>query len=553
MGGFDLPGGSCVCHDLAVNMKWVSLVFCGVLWAGAGALKAEDAPQWGERLTRNMVSGETGLPVGFDVESGENVKWSVPLGTRTYSTPVVADGRIYVGTNNEVPRDGRFEGDYGVLLCLSEADGSLIWQLSVPKLPEERSYQDWPNTGIASPPVVEGDILYLVSNRNEVMALDVEGQTDGNDGVFLEEGRHMAAAGAAPMEVREGDADILWLVDLREALGVEAHDAVHCAVLSQGRYLYVCTSNGVDAKHDYMVAAEAPSLVVLEKATGKVVARDREAIGPNIVHSTWSSPALVEVEGRKIVVFGGGDGVCYGFEALTPEAVSAATGEVVDLKKVWWFDCDPEGPKEAVHSYRGNRETSASNIYGMPVVHGGRVYITAGGDFWHGKRASWLICFDPSGEGDLTESAEVWRYRLVKHCMATPSVAEGLVYIADTSGRLHCIDAETGEGVWVHDTHGVCWGSPLVADGKVYLVNQEGKYVVLAAGREKEVLGEVALRDAVNGSPVAANGVLYVTGMTRLWALEEQKWAMKTMELDVRIDGMGGKSTVLRFRLGYSF
>jgi outer membrane protein assembly factor BamB len=514
----------------------------GVFVLGAGYAGAGDAPLWGERLTRNMVSGETGLPVGFDVESGEGVKWSVPLGTRTYSTPVVADGRIYVGTNNDVPRDGRFEGDYGVLLCLSEADGSLIWQLSVPKLPEERSYQDWPNTGIASPPVVEGEVLYLVSNRNEVMALDVHGQANGNDGAFLDEGRYMAADGAGAMEVTEKDADILWLVDLREALGVEAHDAVHCAVLSHGPHLYVCTSNGVDAKHDYMVAAEAPSLVVLEKATGKVVARDGEAaMGPHIVHSTWSSPALVEVAGREIVVFGGGDGVVYGFEALSPEAGPEVDEEVVALKRVWRFDCDPEGPKDDVHSYRGNRETSASNIYGMPVVHGGQVFITAGGDFWHGKRESWISCFDPSGEGDITETAEVWRYRLVKHCMATPAVAGGLVYIADTSGRLHCIDADTGEGVWVHDTHGVCWGSPLVADGKVYLVNQEGKYVVLAAGREKEVLGEVKLRDAVNGSPVAANGVLYVTGMTRLWALHEQKWTFETMEMDLRLDGMGGK------------
>jgi outer membrane protein assembly factor BamB len=231
--------------------------------------------------------------------------------------------------------------------------------------------------------------------------------------------------------------------------------------------------------------------------------------------------------------------------------VAAAGDGVVDLKKVWWFDCDPEGPKEEVHSYRGNRETSASNIYGMPVVHGGRVFITAGGDFWHGKRESWIACFDPSGEGELTESGEVWRYELVKHCMATPAVAGGLVYIADTSGRLHCIDAETGEGQWVHDTHGVCWGSPLVADGKVYLVNQRGKYVVLAAGREREVLGEVELRDAVNGSPVAANGVLYVTGMTRLWAVASDALAFLPGEFNLRIDGVSPEKAVFRFRMGY--
>jgi outer membrane protein assembly factor BamB len=497
--------------------RWL-LMAAGVFVLGAGYAGAGDAPQWGERLTRNMVSGETGLPVGFDVESGEGVKWSVPLGTRTYSTPVVADGRIYVGTNNDVPRDGRFEGDYGVLLCLAEADGSLIWQLSVPKLPEERSYQDWPNTGIASPPAVEGEVLYLVSNRNEVMALDVQGQADGNDGAFVDEGRHMAPGEAEAMEVRAGDADILWLYDLRAALGVEAHDAVHCAVLVHGPYLYVCTSNGVDAKHDYMVAAEAPSLVVLEKATGKLVGRDREAMGPNIVHSTWSSPALVEIGDRELVVFAAGNGVCYGFEALSAEARPADT--VAGLKKVWEFDCDPGAPKENVHSYRGNRQVSASNVYGMPVAQGGRVYVTVGGDFWHGKTRSWMKCFEPGeGSGDITTEAEVWAYELERHCMATPAVWDGLIFIGDTSGRLHCVDAATGEACWTHDTRGVVWASPLVADGKVYFANQRGKVVVAEASREKKILSEIEMRDVVNASPVVANGVLYVTTMNRVYAV----------------------------------
>ena len=59
-----------------------------------------DQPQWGEWHSRNMVSGEQGLPVQFDPETGENVKWSVPLGTQTHSSPVIAGGRVLIGTNN---------------------------------------------------------------------------------------------------------------------------------------------------------------------------------------------------------------------------------------------------------------------------------------------------------------------------------------------------------------------------------------------------------------------------------------------------------------------
>lgn len=480
--------------------------------------QADDQPQWGEKYSRNMVSEETGLPASFDPATGKNVKWSVSLGTRSYSTPVIADGRILVGTNNELPRDPRHQGDYGILLCLSETDGSFLWQLAVPKLADERKYQDWPNTGIASPAAVEGDAVYLVNNRNQVMRLDLDGQADGNDGPFQEEGRHMVPLGQEPLEVTASDADIVWIFDIQAELGVEAHDAAHCSVLAHGPYLYICTSNGVDAKHNYMVATEAPSLIVLEKATGRLVARDREPIGPNIIHSTWSSPAFLSSGDRDVVLFGGGNGVCYAFEALPFDDIPS--GPVATLEKAWQFDCDPAGPKEHVHQYRGNRETSASNIYGMPVALDKRVYITVGGDFWHGKRQSWIKCFEPEGTGDITASTEIWSYPLEKHCMGTPAVRDGLVYIGDTSGRIHCLDAKTGAAQWVHETPGVIWGSPLVADGKVYIANQRGKLTVLSASRKKEVIGETQLQGAINSSPIAANGTLYITTMTELYALE---------------------------------
>ncbi len=99
----------------------------------AASLPAADQPQWGQAWTRNMVSAERGLPDSFDLETGRNVKWSVPLGTHSHSTPVVAGGRIYLGTNNGAPRDPAQMGDRGVLLCLDEKDGQMLWQLVVPK------------------------------------------------------------------------------------------------------------------------------------------------------------------------------------------------------------------------------------------------------------------------------------------------------------------------------------------------------------------------------------------------------------------------------------
>ena len=71
------------------------------------ASAAADQPQWGQRWSRNMVSEERGLPEKFDPKTGENIQWSAKLGTETHSTPIVAGGRVFIGTNNGEPRDPR--------------------------------------------------------------------------------------------------------------------------------------------------------------------------------------------------------------------------------------------------------------------------------------------------------------------------------------------------------------------------------------------------------------------------------------------------------------
>jgi outer membrane protein assembly factor BamB len=489
-----------------------------------------DRPQWGERFSRNMVSSETDLPERFDPKTGENVKWSLPLGTQCYSTPVVAHGRVLIGTNNDEPRDPRHQGDRGVLMCFNEADGRFLWQLVVPKLDQD-IFLDWPRAGMCSPATVEGDRVYTVTNRDEVACLDLQGLANGNDGPFRDEGRHMTPQGEPPLAPGPNDADILWLLDLRSAAGVRPHDAAHSSVLLDGPYLYVNTSNGLTSRHDGVDRPNAPSLVVVDKATGRLVAEEREGISRRIFHSTWSSPALGEVNGRRLVFFGGGDGVVYAFEAWRgPEAGRSPTGHgqatgapsgVGQLRCVWRFDCDPAAPKENIHSYIRNRRVSPSEIKSMPVFHQGRVYVTVGGDIWWGKEQAWLKCIDATRTGDVTHTGLVWSYPLRRHCCSTPSLCDGLVYAADCGGKVHCVDAQTGRPCWVHDAGGEMWASTLVADHKVYVGTHRSDFWVLAAGKQHRVLSSIRLDDPVISTAVAANGTLYVGTMKRLYALHK--------------------------------
>jgi len=489
-----------------------------LLFLLASFAQAADQPQWGEKSSRNMISPETNLPDTFNPATGQNVKWHVPLGTQSYATPIVAGGKVFIGTNNDTPRDPKHTLDAGVLLCLNEKDGSLIWQLVSPKI-EADKYMDWPHTGWQSPPSVEGDKVYVVSNRGEVLCLDINGLANGNDGPFKDEGKHMSPRGAGDEPVSSTDGDIIWLFDMVKDAGIWPHDAAHTSILIDGPFLYINTGNGVDNTHKKIRKPDAPSLIVLEKATGKLLAMDDEKIGDKIFHATWSSPCTAEANGKRQIIFGGGDGIVYSFEALDQSLANTAVTEPQKLKKLWSFECDPDGPKGDIHPYSGNRKVSPSNIMSMPVFYDGKVYVTAGGDFWWGKRKSWLKCIDPTKEGDVTKSAEVWSYPMETHCMSTPAIKDGLAYLSDAARNVHCIDIKTGQNVWTQKTNGEMWASPLVADGKVYIGTCKGDFWILATGREKKVLCQTTLNAQISGCATAANGTIFIATMKDIWAI----------------------------------
>jgi outer membrane protein assembly factor BamB len=308
-------------------------------------------------------------------------------------------------------------------------------------------------------------------------------------------------------------------------LGVHHHDAAYSGITVDGPYLYLNSGNGVDRRHSGIPSPDAPSLIVLDKRTGRLVAYDNERIGPRIYHCTWSAPSLGVVNARKLVFFGGGDGVCYAFKALEHSRPVESPPQPLEL--VWRFDCDPAAPKEHVHQYiRGDREASPSNIWSAPVILDNRLYVTVGGDYFWGKRKAWLKCIDATQMGDITETGQIWSSDLARHCTTTPAVHQGLVYVGDQGPTFRCIDAATGEVHWTHRPRGEVWSSPLCVDGKVYFSSWlrgrgGGDLYVFEAAREKKLLARIDLGSRTYSAPVAASGVLYITTMNTLYAVSK--------------------------------
>ena len=146
-------------------------VLLALLGAGPAGAGDGDVAMFGGGPARNMVSDEKGLPTQWDVKSGLNVLWSAELGSQSYAGPIIIGGKVFVGTNNERQYNEKLKGDRGNVMAFRVADGKLLWQSAHPKLGAGR-VNDWPLQGVCSTPAVDGDRVYYVSNRAEVVCAD---------------------------------------------------------------------------------------------------------------------------------------------------------------------------------------------------------------------------------------------------------------------------------------------------------------------------------------------------------------------------------------------
>ena len=455
----------------------------------AGGPGSGDWPMWGGTPERNMVSDAKGLPTEWDVKTKKNVKWMAALGSQSYGNAVVAGGMVFVGTNNDALRDPKQPGDLGVLMAFRASDGEFLWQMTHEKLASGRA-NDWPHQGVASSPLVQGDRLYYVSNRAELVCLDIQGFRDGeNDGPFKDE-----------KLTSETDGDVVWRLDMIAEVGSFPHNLANSSPVSFGDLVFVSTSNGHDESHVKVPSPGAPALIAVHKATGKLVWQDN-SVGDRILHGQWASPTVGRIGGVDQVIQGQGDGWIRGYEA--------ATG-----KKLWEFDTNP---KDSVWPKTRNELISTA------VVHDGLVYIANGQDPEHGEGVGHLYAIDGTTRGDITQTGRVWHFDKIRRSISTAAIRDGVVYYPDYSGFLHALDAKTGQVLWTHDMFAAVWGSPLVAEGRIYLGDEDGDVTILQAGRVKKVLGEMTMGTSVYSTPVPADGVLYISNRSHLYALAAPK------------------------------
>jgi outer membrane protein assembly factor BamB len=470
---------------------------------------------WGRTPQRHMVSPEKNPPTDWDVESGRNIKWKAHVGSKSYGNPVIANGIVFIGTNNEAFYDKSISADGGNEIAFRESDGKFLWQHYNAKLAAGR-VNDWPQEGLCATAFVEGDRLYYPTNRCEVWCWDISPLKNGQP----------------PKEV--------WKVDMMSKLGVFPHNMTSSCMAAYKDFVYVITGNGVDDTHKNLPAPQAPAIVCFNKKDGSVVWTSNVP-GENVLHGQWASVAIAEVNGRGLVIAPLGDGWVYAYDA--------ATGDIV-----WRFDCNP---KNTVYP------TTRNELIATPVVWENRMYIAAGQDPEHGEGSGHLWCVDITKTGDVSmelderpkpkvgeelvreagptdikpnpNSAVVWHFE--KHdangdgrirssermnrsiSTVTIDAERNLLFAPDFSGFLHCLDARTGKHHWTHDMEAAVWGSAMLADGKVYLCDEDGDVAIFESAPALKEIAMINLGSPAYCSPVFANGVLYLMNREYLFAI----------------------------------
>lgn len=463
----------------------------------ACALRADDWPMLGGHPDRNSVSTEKNLPTVWSEEnpkkkiSRKNIKWIANLGNQCWNNPVVSGGRVFIGTNNGVPRDPAIKGDRDILMCFSVADGKFLWQAVHEKLyPMDRvksEEEDYHDIGLTSTPCISGDRVYYLSNQAVVVC--------------------RSAADGKP----------IWLLDLRKEYGVVPFQASPPAPLVMDDLVFTVTGNGAHGNPAKVDNPETPSFIALNAKTGEVAWKNSSP-GDRIFGGQWGSPAYGVADGQSQIAFPGGDGWLYSFEPKTG-------------KLLWKFNClsylktDPKGKLE-------DRNT----LVAPPVFAGHRVLISVGLDVDTGSPPGCLWAIDARKRGDITKEGELWRVTKAARAkkdeefgrsIAGVAVDEGLVYAVEQQGYLNCIELESGKPIWSYDLLTSIWGAPVVADEKIYIRTGGEETFVFKTGREAKLIAKNILLGVNFGTVAVSDGVLYLAGGEgegrKLYAIAQDK------------------------------
>ena len=398
--------------------------------------------------------GDGELPLTWS--ESENVLWQTPVPGKGWSSPVIADGRIWVTVAEET------EADEDARQALVDA---------AEKYPIGDEMVAYASIRLSA---VEFD-LATGSQLRKIELFDIDSpppihglNSYASPTPVLVDGRcycHFGTFGTACVDVATGD--VVWRrrFEINHIVGPGSSPILH-----EGRLIIPC--DGGDQQF----------VVALDAATGDTAwKKDRPLIRNSDPDNrkAFATPLAIEVEGRDQVVIPGAQ---------------------------WFIAYDPADGEEI---WRVDHGAGFSNVP-APAYDGRHVYLNTG----FGRPQLWAV--RPDGQGDVTETHVAWRELQQVPAMSSPVVADGRLYMVSDGGVVSCLNAEDGKTLWRERAPGKYSASPLLAGGRLYFCSHEGRTTVLAAGPEFQLLAENDLDGMLMASPAVVDGDLILRTDSRL-------------------------------------
>ena len=385
-----------------------------------------------------------GLPAEWDEASGKNIAWKVPLKGIGHSTPVVANGRVWFTTATE-------DGTKQYVYCIDADSGKTLHYklLFENEDPEPLSN---PVNSYASPTCVVTD-----------------------DAVYV----HFGTYGTAKLDPET--ADVLWQrrdINCRHFRGPGSSPVKH------GEMLFL-TFDGIDQQF----------LTALNTATGKTIWRtdrttdygdlnkDGKPHREGDLRKAYSTPAVVGVGDHHQVV-SVGSRAAFGYDAISGD-------------ELWTITHDDY------------------NAAAQPLVYKDTVLLNTG------SRGANLLAvrLNDTTRGNVDNTHVVWNRAKGNSRLCFPVLFEGRVYSLTDNGVLACISADSGEEVWTVRIGGNFVASPALANGLLYMFDESGRGTVVRVGDEHEVVAKNRLGEGGKASPAIAGGAIFVRTKGHLYKL----------------------------------
>ncbi|MEM9598879.1 MAG: PQQ-binding-like beta-propeller repeat protein [Acidobacteriota bacterium] len=397
----------------------------------------------------------------WDLESGENVRWSTPIPGLGNSSPVVWGDRILLTTAVAEGGDSGLQtGFYGspgeaeedtphdwLLLAIDAADGTVLWQRSAGSA-RPLSQRHLKSSQANSTPVTDGERVVAVFPTAGLVC-------------------HRAS-----------DGELLWRRDLGALSSGNSDKVFQWGFASSPILWRGLVILQVDI-HD------GSYLAAFDLETGD----ERWRTGRDEV-STWATPLVVEVGDRAELVTNG----------TTVRGYDPKTGE-----ELWTL-----GPNSEI-------------VIATPIFAHGLIFVTAGYPpvrtiyaIRPGQKGDLTL-----PEGERSSDAIAWSHHRGGGYMPTPIIVGDLLYLPHHNGRLVAYDAHTGAPVFRarFSRRGTLTGSPVAADGRLYFTTEEGLVYVVQAGSTYRELGIHDMGEPLMTTPAISDGAIYLRGQRHLWAL----------------------------------